>query len=181
MLSLVAYGLYHLAITADSAARQTVAAVPDQMMPKPKLKITHPVPPKRQTSNVPAGNAGVSAAGAQTQASAAQSAGATANSVHVYGQQNGDAHVVLRVKQTTRILVQGESGKIYINRALEPGDTYQVPNLPGLLLTAQHGNAVEIDLDGQAMGLAGTTGDLSEALPLDPQAVADRYGNGHPG
>ncbi len=82
------------------------------------------------------------------------------------------------MKEPTRLVVQGADGKVFINRALQPGDAYQVPNVPGLLLTVQHGNAIEIDLDGQVMGRAGSGPDVSEALSLDPQAIADRYNYG---
>ncbi|MBV9331510.1 MAG: hypothetical protein JOZ55_08145, partial [Alphaproteobacteria bacterium] len=48
-------------------------------------------------------------------------------------------------------------------------------NLNGLTLTTPNGGAVEIDLDGAQMGFAGKAQQMTEALSLDPQAVADRY------
>jgi cytoskeleton protein RodZ len=95
----------------------------------------------------------------------------------VYGKQNGNARVVLRVHQTTHILVQGQDGMVYINRNLNPGDTYQVPNLVGLTLTTANANAVEIDLDGSSMGYAGKEpGEVG--VSLDPQQIADRQRGG---
>src|SRR5262249_39112592 len=96
----------------------------------------------------------------------------------VYGNLNTNARVVLRVHQATRILVQGADGKVYINKTLQPGDTYQVPNAVGLTLTTTNANVVEIDLDGAAMGFAGKQPGMAEAISLDPQAIVDRSGGG---
>jgi len=78
-------------------------------------------------------------------------------------------------------LVEGPDGRVFINRTLQPGDTYNVPLLEGVTLTAQNGSAVELDLDGQAMGTASSGGNAVEALPLDPQGVADHASDGNAG
>ena len=89
---------------------------------------------------------------------------------------NRDARVVLRVKAPTRVLVLGVDRRVFINRVLQPGDTYRVPNVVGATLTTPDGGAVEIDLDGQVMGLAGRPSQMTDALSLDPQAIVDRRG-----
>jgi cytoskeleton protein RodZ len=96
----------------------------------------------------------------------------------VYGKNNAGVRVVLRVHQPARVLVQGEDGMVYINRTLQPGDTYQVPNVVGLTLTTTNAKAVEVDLDGQAMGYAGKDTGMAEALSLDPQSIVDRQNGG---
>ena len=42
---------------------------------------------------------------------------------------------MLRVHTATRMLVQGADGKVFINRALQPGDTYKCRSILGLTLT----------------------------------------------
>lgn len=96
----------------------------------------------------------------------------------VYGEANKNARVVLRMHDVARILVQGPDGKVLINRTLKPGDTYQVPNIVGLTLTTSNAGGVELDLDGVSMGMVGRSQETSEALPLDPQAIMDRFGHG---
>jgi cytoskeleton protein RodZ len=76
------------------------------------------------------------------------------------------------------VLVQGSGGKVYINRLLHPGDVYRVPNLVGLSLTTPDGASVALELDGQDAGVAGLSGQTTETLSLDPQAIADRRGGG---
>jgi hypothetical protein len=87
---------------------------------------------------------------------------------------NTNSHVVLRITQPTRVLVQTEDGRAFINKELQSGDTYQVPNMGGLALTAEHGDAVEILLDGKSVGKAGRTGGAAEALPLDRESLMKR-------
>ena len=93
----------------------------------------------------------------------------------IYGAQNRNPRVILRLHSPTRILVQGPKKAVFINRTLKPGDTYQVPNMVGITLTTPNGGAVELDLDGQAMGFAGRDQQMTEALSLDPQSIVDRY------
>ena len=96
----------------------------------------------------------------------------------VYGQQNHNARVVLRIHVATRILVQGPDGIVYMNRTLNPGDTYQVPNKVGVTLTTTNAGAVEVDLDGQSMGYAGKGAGVAGAISLDPQSIVDRSNSG---
>ncbi len=98
----------------------------------------------------------------------------------VYGAQNRDARIVLRATAPTRVLVQGPDGRVYLNRVLQPGDSYRVPDRVGLSLTATDGGALGVELDGQQVGRAGKPGQMTEALSLDPQAVVDRQNGNNP-
>ena len=186
---LVGFGVYRLAVSADSLVNQPIAAVPSQLAPAPaKVAKKAPPPVKQQpvqaappgqvaTATPPADSTNPLALmpGQQPEAAAPLPAG------QVYGAGNKNARVVLRIKQATRILVEGPDGRVFINRTLQPGDTYNVPLLEGVTLTAQNGSAVELDLDGQAMGTASSGGNAVEALPLDPQGVADHASDGNAG
>ena len=116
--------------------------------------------------------------GAQTAANAPQSA-ATADAQlppgHVYGTKNASVRVVLRAHSPTRVLIQGADGTVFLNKMLQPGDSYNVPNKVGLMLTTPNGSAVAVELDGQLMGYAGEGSQMTEALSLDPQAIVDRF------
>jgi cytoskeleton protein RodZ len=88
---------------------------------------------------------------------------------------------VLHARTATHVLVEGPGGRVYINRILQPGDAYRVPDLVGLSLTTSDGSVVFLELDGQDMGMAGHAGQMTEALPLDPQAIVDRTHGKNPG
>ncbi len=87
---------------------------------------------------------------------------------------------MLRATAPTRVLVQGPDGRVYLNRVLQPGDSYRVPDRVGLSLTATDGGALGVELDGQQVGRAGKPGQMTEALSLDPQAVVDRQNGNNP-
>jgi cytoskeleton protein RodZ len=178
VLLLFAYGAYHLLMpAADKMLAPPVAPVPAQYAPKPVVAKKLPAKPAPSTQTAPPAPDQTAAPAAtvlppQQQAAIPQG--------RVYGQLNRNARVVIRLKEPTRILVQDANGTTYINRALNAGDSYMVPDRVGVTLTAADAGAVELDLDGVAMGMAGRKGQIGETLSLDPQAIADRY-NGHPG
>jgi len=175
VLGLIAYGAYHLATSTDTSVKQPVAPVPARIAAK------RPTAAAATPKQTPAARSVVSSSPSAIQADSATapSGASTPATGQVYGRQNENPRVVLRIKEPTRLVVEDQSGKVFINRALESGDSYQVPNLPGLLLTVQHGNAVEVDLDGQAMGIVSQSPEILEGQSLDPQAIVDRYGNGN--
>ncbi|MES2291848.1 MAG: RodZ domain-containing protein [Pseudomonadota bacterium] len=107
---------------------------------------------------------------AQPEASPSPAAGGT-----VFGRNNRNARVVLKAKNDTHVMVRDQNGVVYINRDLKAGDSYQLPNATGLTLSTTNAGAVEVDLDGQAMGVAGSDQQSAEDVPLDPQTIADRF------
>jgi cytoskeleton protein RodZ len=92
----------------------------------------------------------------------------------VFGAQNKNARVVLHARADTHIEVRGQDGMVYINRTLKMGETYRVPNVPGLSLTSTNAGAVQFELDGQMMGRAGADQETAGDINLNPQAIADR-------
>jgi hypothetical protein len=185
LLGLVFYGAYHLAMSADSMLRQPVAPVPSRMEPAPA--IVHPKPPVQTavTAPPPAANPAPAPASQTAPVSAAPSAApspltpdaqtAALPPGQTFGQQNSNPRVILRVRATTNVLIEGPDGKVFLNRVLHPGDSYNVPNLVGVTLSTQNGEAIALELDGQPMGNAGHGDKVTEALSLDPQAIVDRY------
>ncbi|MGB8601338.1 MAG: RodZ domain-containing protein [Rhizomicrobium sp.] len=149
-----------------SPADQAGVAPNSAAATKPGPNATSVVPPAAGTKPAPV--AGVKPAAANGPASPVLPQG------KVYGERNLNARVVLRAVQPMRILVQGPDDRLFIGRTLQPGDVYQVPNLPGLKLTVDDGSAVEVRLDGQLIGRAGKAGSPVEAAPLDPN-VLGRY------
>ncbi len=186
VLMLVIYGAYHLMISADSVTNQPVSPVPIQMVPT-TAPAAPPAAPAPQTqpqtamavpgqATAPAGAPTVPAPATAT--SAPQTTPAAPPVGQVYGAANGNSRVVLRVRAPTKVLVMGPGQKVFINRVLQPGDSYRVPNFIGFTLTTPDGGAVSVELDGQAMGTVGRAAQMVDGLSLDPQAVADRA-NGH--
>ena len=198
VLALLVYGAYHLATSTDQMLSQPVAPVPEQIAAKPVVAAVTPPPAPAPAPNVsdpavtpdanPVPPATASLPAPAAQANGLSSSGVTLPAVppepigKMYGPQSrSNARVVLRVHQATRLLVQGPDGTVYLNRTLQPGDYYYVPNLVGVTLTATNAGAVQVDLDGTAMGVAGRDQQVTEGLSLDPQAIVDRYNGRRPG
>jgi cytoskeleton protein RodZ len=115
-----------------------------------------------------------------TQAPGAPQLGAAVPAVgvgQVYGTVNRNSRVVLRARGDTRITVKGPDGQILLNRDLKSGDSYQVPDMPGVTLAASDAGAVEVDLDGIALGRAGQAQQVVGRVSLDAQSLADRFNN----
>jgi hypothetical protein len=197
VLVLVLYGAYQLAASADRMLNEPVTAPPpQQMMPRPAVMAqqkpapVEPIVVQQPLLTPPADNAvaPTPTTPAPVQATPLSSSQLQPSGVsdslpsgQVYGGQNKNARVVLRLRQAARILVEGPDGMVFINRTLKPGDTYQVPNLVGATLTTSNAGAVELDLDGLAVGVVGKNNETTEALSLDPQSIMDRYNSGQSG
>ena len=194
VLGLIIYGIYHLAVTADTLLKPAVAPVPARIAAKtspPKISppVSSPATPSPQPAPVSPSQQGElppnSSANqnATTQQSPALPPDTPPNALpqgQIYGALNRDARVVLHATKTTRILVEASDGTVFINRTLRPGDSYRVPDKVGVTLTTPDGGAISLELDGQLMGAAGRKSQMTEALSLDPQAIVDRA-NGGPG
>jgi hypothetical protein len=90
------------------------------------------------------------------------------------GLRNRDSRITLRVHGPTFVAVRDARGRIFLERRLAPGDTYRVPNRANLRLTTRDGGAVEVILDGDSLGFAGSRGLQTNELALNPQTIADR-------
>jgi cytoskeleton protein RodZ len=90
-----------------------------------------------------------------------------------YGLRNRNSRITLRVHSPTVVAIRDARNRVFIDRKLAPGDTYRVPNLAGLWLTAIDASAVEIGLDGTSVGFAGAQRATVWDLSLNPQTIAN--------
>jgi cytoskeleton protein RodZ len=95
-----------------------------------------------------------------------------------YGVRNRNSRITLRVHRPTHVAVQGTRNRTFIDRRLSAGDTYRVPNMVGLRLSAPDAGAVEVILDGSSVGFAGENGVVARGLSLNPQNIIDRRQRG---
>ena len=175
---LMIFAAYYLISSTSAMLSQPATPLPPaQLAPKPAASVARHAAVAPQTAPSTAGTTVVGTPpGVPTAASPATATPLPAG--QTYGDQAHSARVVLRMHQATRILVQGPDGVAYINRTLNPGDTYNVPNVVGVTLTTTNASAIEVDLDGQAMGFAGQGTGVAEGISLDPQSIVDRSNAG---
>lgn len=95
----------------------------------------------------------------------------------VIGQENTGSRITLKaVADDCWVQVRELDGKLLMSRLLRRGDTYLVPNRPGLSLMAGNAGALEILVDGKKVPSLGTHGQVRRDIKLD----ADKLGQGVP-
>ena len=154
-----------IAVPERLAAEAEVVAAPPSIAPAPPPEAAPAPPPEVAPPPAPAA--------APTPPTAAELA-ASLPPGRTYGIQNANSRVVLRVHEQTRVLVRGREEMIFINRVLNPGDVYRVPNIVGLLLTTADMSAVEVLVEGTSIGFLGAKGSSAEGLSLNPRDLMDR-------
>lgn len=89
-----------------------------------------------------------------------------------FGIENTDARVVVRARKPDAwIRIEDAQGHVLIERTLQVGDTYAVPNAPGSILVARDASAFELVVDNASLGLAGPPTLVLTGKPLDPTAI----------
>jgi cytoskeleton protein RodZ len=166
-----------------------VVAPPQEAVPSPaasEIPVTNPADQAQQQASAmppPAAGAKTPATQVTPMSTASPTAGpqspvppspsaATATG-QVLGAMNRNARVILRLREDAHVVVRGPDGRVLLNRDLKAGDSYRVPNTPGMTLATDNAGAVEVDLDGTTLGRAGTPQAGLPELSLDPQSLAD--------
>ncbi len=81
--------------------------------------------------------------------------------------------MVVRAKSEAWVQVRDKSGIVVVNRTMRAGETWPVPNKPGLLLTVGNAGGTEVLVDGIATASLGAEGLVRRDLPLDLDQVRD--------
>jgi len=178
LLVALVYAGYLLFVSATQLSEQPVIPVPERLAAEAGLPLAPPAPaPTTQAPAVSPSPVAPPVAAAPRPAPQAVPA-PTLPTGQRYGVQNTNSRITLRLHRRSRVTVQSASNRLFINRMLLPGDTYLVPNLAGLRLTAPDSGAVELILDGSSVGFAGENGVIANGLSLNPQDLVDRRNRG---
>lgn len=79
------------------------------------------------------------------------------------------SRVTLRARLDSWVQVSGEDDELLLTRILRTGDTYAVPNRPGLTLLTGNAGALEISVDGRVLPPIGPIGAVRRNVSLDPE------------
>lgn len=86
-----------------------------------------------------------------------------------------DARIVLRAKGENWVEIREQNtDRLVVARLFQPGDTFDVPNTPGLKLLTGNAGGLEILVDGEPVPPLGVEGMVRRNIPLD----ADRLRSG---
>ena len=172
----VAYGAYYLFVSVNRLGAEPVTPVPARLAAQAGLTPNPPAPP----ATPPIAQAAATPAPVVDPPAPAPAAPAAAPlpEGHKYGAQNVNSRITLVAHKPARATVLGADKRLFLDRILQPGDSYVVPNIAGLTLSTTDGGALELLLDGNAAGYAGKEGAESQSLSLNPQDVAEREAHG---
>ena len=89
----------------------------------------------------------------------------------VYGRSNLDARVVITAVDDSWVQVQGPDNELLLTRILHPGDTYRVPDRPGLVMVTGNAGGLEIQVDDAPAPALGPLGVVMRNIALDPDRL----------
>jgi cytoskeleton protein RodZ len=188
----VAYGGYYLVVSANRIAERPTPAVPERLAAEaaapaqpqpaapPPAAAPPPVavaPPAQPAPAAPAAappSVAATVVPAVTPPEASSAVPPPLPAGQKYGAQNANSRITLRIHREGRVDVLGPNNRVYLGRVLKPGDTYRVPNLAGMTLSAADAGAVEVLVDGNSVGYAGQDGVAAESLMLNAQDIVER-------
>lgn len=149
---------------------------PEPSKPEPaKVEPAKPEPPKTPDPPraVEAEAPKPEAPPAQTSAVAPPAEPAPATDGRAFGVDQADARVVLRAAgEDCWVQVREMDGSLLLSRLLRKGDSYRVPNRPGLNLMVGNAGALEVTIDGRKGPSLGASGQVRRDIRLDPDKLA---------
>jgi cytoskeleton protein RodZ len=81
------------------------------------------------------------------------------------------ARIVIRATAASWIEVRDADDAILYSRVLQPGESYAVPDKPGLTLGTGNAGGLAITVDGKPAAALGASGAIRRGIPLESQAL----------
>ena len=105
--------------------------------------------------------------------SPSSAAAAPVTPLPVSGGQSGQSRILLRASADAWVQVRDRAGPVLLNRTLHPGETWEVPAKPNLLLTTGNAGGTDLVVDGVTIPSLGGSGAVRRDVPLDPDLIKD--------
>lgn len=87
-----------------------------------------------------------------------------------YGEE-GSVRIVLLATADSWIQVRTADDELLFTRVLRPGDTYRVPDQPGLTLLTGNAGGLDVIVEGVRLPQLGPNGAVRRNIPLEPEAL----------
>ena len=89
----------------------------------------------------------------------------------VYGRTNLDARVVITAVDDSWVQIQGPDNELLLTRILHTGDSYRVPDRPGLVMVTGNAGGLEVKVDDAVAPALGPLGVVMRNIALDPDRL----------
>ena len=96
---------------------------------------------------------------------------ASSGAEQTLGAENTDSRVTLKASQDSWVQVRDQQDTLLLARILHAGESYRVPNQPGITLVTGNAGGLEILVDGTSIGTMGPVGSVLRDVSLDPQRL----------
>jgi cytoskeleton protein RodZ len=83
------------------------------------------------------------------------------------------AKVVIRANRDSWIEIRDKDEAVVLQRVLRQGETFNVPDQKGLVMTTGNAGGIVIELEGRALQSLGSLGVVKRGIKLDPAALSD--------
>jgi cytoskeleton protein RodZ len=112
-------------------------------------------------------------AGAKEQTAPTQMASAQPDG-RVFGSPDDKVRLILKANRNIWLLIEDGKGNRVATQLLNKGDSFRVPNKPGLVATVQDGGAITYIIDGVEKGVLGQPGAVLAAESLDVKKLEEK-------
>lgn len=87
------------------------------------------------------------------------------------GTTEPENRVIIDVIDNAWVEIRNNEGKAILSRILKKGDSYLVPNEPGLVMDTGNIGVLEFTIDGEKIAKLGEEGDVRRSVSLDPEQL----------
>jgi len=88
-----------------------------------------------------------------------------------FGTEAGASRIVIRATSPSWVEITAADGTVLLNRLLRTGDTFRVPDQPGIKLVTGSAGGLEFTVDGKLAPRIGEVGDVRRDVLLEPDAL----------
>jgi cytoskeleton protein RodZ len=81
--------------------------------------------------------------------------------------------VVIRANRDSWIEIRDKEDAVVLQRVLRQGETFNVPDQKGLIMTTGNAGGIVIELEGRPLQSLGSLGVVKRGIKLDPAALSD--------
>jgi cytoskeleton protein RodZ len=93
------------------------------------------------------------------------------NALRTYGDVSPSSRIVLRATSDSWIQVRNADRSVLFTGVLKPGESYRVPDTPGVAMRTGNAGGLEVIVDGKPAPSLGPIGAVRGDVALDPQAL----------
>ena len=173
---------------ATAAAKTDTSSTPAEAPPAPMMAAPAPpaepapaiAPPLAASASAPTASprpesapqvAALPANPAPAAPAANSAAGTKPAAVKQFGETDGSSRILMKASGDSWVQVRDRAGSVIFSRILRAGDTYAVPNRPGLMLYTGSAGALDITVDGKPAPSIGRVGFTERNVSLDPDRL----------